>query len=70
LDGKWKYVRNRFDDDELYDLQADSHEMSNVANLTQHQERITTMRRQIAEMLSHTGPGLYDWCLDEPCASI
>ena len=65
LDGRWKYVRNRFDDDELYDLQADPDEMSNMANLAEHQEQITTMRRQIAEMLSHTGPGLYDWCLDD-----
>ena len=24
LDGRWKYIRNRFDIDELYDLETDS----------------------------------------------
>ena len=65
LDGKWKYIRSRFDDDELYDLQQDPHEMSNIADLAENQEQITAMRGQIAEMLGHTGPGLYNWCLDE-----
>ena len=61
-DGRWKYVWNRFDIDELYDLMADPGEMRNVANLAQQQQRIAAMRRQIAEMVCQTGPGPYEWC--------
>ena len=63
-DSRWKYIRNRFDIDELYDLQTDPNEMQNLAQLPTHQPRIATMRRQIAEMICHTGPGPYAWCLD------
>ena len=30
-DGRWKYIRNRFDSDELYDLETDADEMHNIA---------------------------------------
>jgi hypothetical protein len=60
LDGRWKYIRNRFDIDELYDLETDSDEMQNLALLPEYQPRITAMRQQIAEMICHTGPGPYD----------
>ncbi|MDE2829141.1 MAG: sulfatase-like hydrolase/transferase, partial [Gemmatimonadota bacterium] len=63
LDGRWKYIRNRFDIDELYDLETDPGEMQNLAQLSEYQPRITAMRQQIAEMICHTGPGPYDWCL-------
>ena len=63
LDGRWKYIWNRFDADELYDLETDAGEMRNVANHPQHGGRIDSMRRQIAEMICRTGPGPYDWCL-------
>ncbi len=63
-DGRWKYIRNRFDIDELYDLQTDPGEMQNLAQLPEHQPHIATMRRQIAEMICHTGPSPYEWCLD------
>ena len=62
-DGRWKYIQNRFDIDELYDLKTDSGEMQNLANHPEHQSRIASMRRQIAEMVCHTGPGPYDWWL-------
>jgi arylsulfatase A-like enzyme len=62
-DGRWKYIRNRFDIDELYDLETDADEMHNLAAQPEHRERVSSMRRQIAEMVSHTGPGPYDWCL-------
>jgi len=48
--------------DELYDLETDPGEMQNVANLPEHRQRLLSIRQQIAEMVSHTGPGLYDWC--------
>ena len=63
LDGRWKYIRNRFDIGELYDLETDPGEMQNLASLSEYQPRIATMRQQIAEMICHTGPGPYDWCL-------
>lgn len=63
-DRRWKYIRNRFDIDELYDLKTDPSEMQNLAQLPTHQPRIAAMRRQIAEMICHTGPGPYEWCLD------
>ena len=62
-DGRWKYIRNRFDIDELYDLETDADEMQNLAVQPEHRERVGSMRRQIAEMVCHTGPGPYDWCL-------
>ncbi len=62
-DGRWKYIRNRFDIDELYDLQTDPDEMQNLAQFPEHGPRIAAMRRQIAEMICHTGPGPYEWCL-------
>ena len=64
-DGPWKYVRNRFDIDELYDLKTDPGEMQNLADPPEHQNRIAQMRQQIAEMVRRTGPGPYAWCLEE-----
>ena len=63
IDGHWKYIRNRFDIDELYDLKTDPDEMRNVANRPEHENRIAQMRLQIAEMVCRTGPGPYVWCL-------
>ena len=62
-DGRWKYIRNRFDIDELYDLETNADEMRNLAVQPEHRERVDSMRRQIAEMVCHTGPGPYSWCL-------
>ena len=64
-DGNWKYIWNRFDIDELYDLDADPGEMENVAGNADCQGRLASMRGQIAEMIGHTGPGPYEWCLEE-----
>lgn len=64
-DGRWKYIRNRFDIDELYDLETDAEEMRNLAAQPEHRKRVDSMRRQIADMVCHTGPGPYDWCLSD-----
>ena len=64
-DGRWKYIWNRFDIDELYDLETDADEMCNLATQPEHRERVGSMRGQIAEMVCHTGPGPYDWCLSD-----
>jgi choline-sulfatase len=60
--GDWKYVRNRHDIDELYDLAADPREMHNLAAAPAHSGRVASMRRRIAELVSRTGPGPYAWC--------
>ena len=62
-DGHWKYIRNRFDIDELYDLKTDPDEMRNVSERPEHQNRIAQMQQQISEMVCQTGPGPYAWCL-------
>ena len=64
-DENWKYIWNRFDIDELYDLNADPGEMKNVASDSDQRNRAASMRQQIVEMICHTGPGPYEWCLLE-----
>ena len=63
-DGDYKYVWNRFDTDELYDLAADPDEMSNLAGAREQRGRIEELRRLIGEMVQRTGPGAYSWCAD------
>ena len=43
-DENWKYVWNRFDIDELYDLSADPGEMKNVASDSDQRNRAASMR--------------------------
>ena len=62
LDDSWKYVWNRHDIDELYNLDSDPNEMDNLATVPDHTSRIDTMRNQISDIVRHTGPGLYHWC--------
>jgi arylsulfatase len=60
--GAVKYVRNRFDIDELYDLTADPQELHNLATEPGQAQRIAGLRREIAAMVGQTGPGPYGWC--------
>ena len=61
--GAWKFNWNRTDIDELYDLDSDPHEMTNLAQSPDHADQVTHLRALISEMVQHTGPGMYDWCL-------
>jgi arylsulfatase A-like enzyme len=63
-DGNWKYVMNRTDDDELYDLCADPLEISNLAAQADQPDRIAHGQLLIRQMITHTGPGYYAWCLN------
>ena len=59
----WKYVQNRDDTNELYNLVLDPGEMANLAGATEWQDKSAEMRNLIKDMLAKTGPGLYHWCL-------
>ncbi len=60
-DGTWKYIWNRTEKDELYDLEVDPDEMTNLAVDGDQPQRVQELRRQIREMLQRTGPGPYEW---------
>lgn len=61
-DGPWKYIWNRFDTDELYNLDPDPQEMQNLAPDPDQKNRINAIRDLIRQMIQKTGPGTYHWC--------
>jgi arylsulfatase A-like enzyme len=63
-DGDWKYILNRTDRDELYNLESDPPELANLAENTDQADRIKQMHSMIKNMVTHTGPGYYEWCLN------
>jgi len=42
--GKWKYNRCKLDADQLFDLDADPHELTNLAEAAEHQGTLTQLR--------------------------
>ncbi len=49
--------------DELYNMEADSNEMKNLAEEADQQDHVEQMRGLIREMVQKTGPGVYEWCV-------
>lgn len=60
--GHYKYIRNLIagETEELYDLQADPHELHNLAQLKRHDELLTAMRSGAIDELRRTDAGLVD----------
>ena len=47
-DRRWKYVHFVGHDPQLFDMQSDPHELTNLADRPEHQERIADFRRRLA----------------------
>jgi arylsulfatase A-like enzyme len=54
-DGDWKLVFNGFDEDELYDLRADPHEMTNLIDVPDQQQRAKSMMALLWARIRDTG---------------
>ena len=53
--GDWKYVMNGFDQDELYDLASDPHELRNLATDPEHAPVLEDMARRMWRRVKDTG---------------
>lgn len=62
-EGNWKFNWNRTDIDELYDMESDSDELNNLASDPNQVNRVAHLRGLISQMVQHTGPGHYKWCV-------
>ncbi|WP_200837503.1 sulfatase/phosphatase domain-containing protein [Ruania rhizosphaerae] len=53
----WKYIWNATDVDELYDLRADPHELTNLSHEPAHAETMAELRRRLYGELEAFGDG-------------
>ncbi|WOO41236.1 sulfatase-like hydrolase/transferase [Rubellicoccus peritrichatus] len=51
---RWKYVWNATDIDELYDLEEDPHELSNLVNNTHYADTLSQLRKRLVHWLEET----------------
>jgi len=56
----WKYVYNGFDFDELYDLRADPHEMTNLAGRREHDEVKRDLVRKMWQFADETNDHIFN----------
>lgn len=62
FDGKWKYIWNATDRDELYNLENDPHEIENLASDKTFSNEISGMRKRLYTWMEETGDKLVnDW---------
>ncbi len=54
-DGPWKFAFNGFDFDELYNLEDDPHEMKNLADKAEHEDRVKRLTAMIWDRIRETG---------------
>ena len=61
-DGRYKYIRTLVEGEieELYDLEADPEELTNLAVRADHHKRLATMRKQTIAELRRTDAGFVD----------
>jgi arylsulfatase A-like enzyme len=61
-DGKYKYIRTLVEGEteEIYDLQSDPEELTNLAARPQHQELLKSLRAKAVAELKRTGAGFVD----------
>ncbi|KPK97873.1 MAG: hypothetical protein AMK75_07180 [Planctomycetes bacterium SM23_65] len=55
LSGRWKYVAAHLDMDELYDLEADPHEFTNLIESREHAGVRAMLRAKLIEHIETTG---------------
>ncbi|NOY82533.1 MAG: sulfatase-like hydrolase/transferase [Kiritimatiellaeota bacterium] len=67
-DERWKYVWNPQAVDELYDLEADPHEMTNLANRAEFARIVGDMRDRLMHWLQDVGDPLPEHARDLPPA--
>ena len=56
----WKYVYNGFDRDELYDLRADPHELTNLADRPEHAEVRRDLVRRMWRFAARTNDHIFN----------
>ena len=54
-DDDWKFVFNGFDEDELYDLHTDPHELTNLASLPEHRQQVEAMMARMWAFIKRSG---------------
>ena len=63
--GHWKYVCNRYGVDELYDMNEDPAEMTNLVSDGLEQNMVKTLQTDLRDILWQQHPGPYRWVAEK-----